>query len=49
MEHSVHLDPENFVKGVAPATGHAILKKVQRAFRDAQEGDTEDIDINSFI
>jgi hypothetical protein len=44
MEHSVHLGAEKFVKGVAPTTGHAILKKVRQAFRDAQEGDTYDVD-----
>jgi hypothetical protein len=44
MEHSVHLGAEKFVKGVAPTTGHSILKKVQRAFRDAREGDTYNFD-----
>jgi hypothetical protein len=44
MEHCVHLGAEKFVKGVAPTTGHAILKKVQRAFQDAQEGDMYNID-----
>jgi hypothetical protein len=44
MEHAVHLGSEKFVKGMSPTAGSAILRKVQRAFRDTKQGDTFDID-----
>jgi len=40
----MHLSAEKFVKGMAPTTGHSILKKVQQAFREAQESDLYNID-----
>jgi hypothetical protein len=44
MEHAVHLGSEKFVKGVSPTAGNTILRKVQRAFKDAKQGDTYDTD-----
>ena len=43
MEHAVHLSSEKFVKGVSPTAGSAILRKVRRAFKNAQQGETVDI------
>ena len=43
MEHAVHLGSEKFVKGVSPTAGSAILRKVQRAFKNAKQGETVDI------
>jgi hypothetical protein len=44
MEHAVHLGAKKFIKGVAPTTGHAILWKVCQAFRDTQDGDSNNFD-----
>jgi hypothetical protein len=44
MEHAVHLGSQKFVKSVSPTAGSAILRKVRRAFRDAKQGDTYNID-----
>ncbi len=43
MEHAVHLGSEKFVKGVSPTAGSAILRKVRRAFKNAKQGETVDI------
>jgi len=44
MEHAVHLGSEKFVKGVSPTAGNVILRKVQRAFKNAKQGKTVNID-----
>jgi hypothetical protein len=44
MEHAMHLGSEKFIKGVSPIAGSTILRKVQRAFKDAKRGDTYNTD-----
>jgi hypothetical protein len=42
MEYALGL--EKFVKGASPTAGSSIIRKVQRAIKDAKRGDTYDID-----
>ena len=45
MEHAIHLGAGHFIKTVSPTSTPALLKKIKRAFRQAQLHDeTVDLD-----
>ena len=43
MEHTIHLGASKFVKKVSPTAGGALLKKVHKAFKSAQDRDCYDL------
>jgi hypothetical protein len=46
MEHAVHLGAGHFIKVVSPTSAHALVKKIRKAFRDAQLDD-DNIDFDA--
>ena len=46
MEHTVHLGAGHFVKIVLPTSARALVKKIRKAFRDAQLDD-DNIDFDA--
>ena len=45
MEHSIDLSACHFIKGVAPSSTQKIMKKIKRAFEEADIEDTADLDV----
>ena len=43
MEHAIHLGAPKFVKKISPTAGGALLKKVHKAFKSAQDMDCYDL------
>jgi len=46
MEHAVHLGAGHFIKVVSPTSARTLVKKIRKAFRDAQLDD-ENIDFDA--
>lgn len=46
MEHAVHLGAGHFIKVVSPTSARALVKKIRKAFRDAQLDD-DNIDFDA--
>ena len=46
MEHAVHLGAGHFIKVVSPTSARALVKKIRKAFRDAQL-DNDNIDFDA--
>ena len=43
MEHAVHLAAGHFIKGIAPTSAQALIKKVKQA---VQSGNIDDVDLD---
>ena len=46
MKHAVHLGTGHFIQVVSPTSVHILVKKIKKAFRDAQLNDNN-IDFNA--
>jgi len=46
MEHAVHLGAGHFIKVVSPTSARTLVKKIRKAFRDAQLDD-DNIDFDA--
>ena len=46
MEHAVHLSAGHFIQVVLPTSAHILVKKIKKAFCDAQLND-DNIDFNA--
>ena len=46
MEHAVHLGAGHFIKVVSPTSAHTLVKKIRKAFRNAQLDD-DNIDFDA--
>ena len=40
MEHAIHLSAGHFIQVVSPTSAHILVKKIKKAFHDAQLDDT---------
>ena len=45
MEHAIHLGAGHFIQVVSPTSAHILVKKIKKAFRNAQLDDNN-IDFN---
>ena len=46
MEHAIHLSAGHFIQVVSPTSAHILVKKIKKAFHDAQLDD-DNIDFNA--
>jgi hypothetical protein len=45
MEHSIDLSACHFVQEVSPSSTSKLLKKIKKAFENAEISDTDDLDV----